>query len=93
MMRVQFPYPAPKRANANMLKFYNTFPKGIKSRLKIIALDSSDAHELGDYKLASRHEFYDAVSCTSYARELAMKHGITLKSDEEEVIPLLGGDF
>lgn len=68
-----------------MDKYYIVYPKGDKTRLSIISLSPSSEHELYDYKVASRQEFYDMEECIEYAKNLARKHNLQLDSSEREI--------
>ena len=61
------------------------YPKGDKTRLSIISLSPSSEHELYDYKVASRQEFYDMEECIEYAKNLARKHNLQLDSSERDI--------
>ena len=68
-----------------MDKYYIVYPAGEVNALCIISLSSSSAHELVDYKLASRKEFCDMKECIEYAKELSKKHNLPLNSSEKEI--------
>ena len=67
-----------------MDKYYIIYPKGDKTRLSIISLCPSSEHEIFDYRVASREEFYDIDECMEYDNHLARKHNLQLEKFKKE---------
>jgi hypothetical protein len=58
-----------------MATFHIIYPAGDKTRIQVLELSFAMSHELDDYALASRQEFSDQESASTYGRELARTHG------------------
>lgn len=53
--------------------YFIVYPKGDKTRIRVIDLSPSNGHEKNDYALVNEINFYDHLEAISYARQLAEK--------------------
>lgn len=55
--------------------FYIVYPRGDRTKLKVVEL-SETSHEIDDYDVASRCNFYTLEVAERYAQDLAAKHSL-----------------
>lgn len=69
-----------------MTTWHIIYPGGDRKQIAVISLSDSLYYELGDYALASRHEFESYELADAYATELSNKHSVSYAKDEHDYL-------
>lgn len=65
-------------------KFFIIYPRGDKTKLKVLELSWACADEISEFARASREQFWDRSEAVEHAKNLARSHGLEYESDDAE---------